>query len=371
MEGSKKRNYGIDLLRLVAMFMVCVLHVLGQGGILSAVQGDAVSFRTAWLLEIAAYGAVDCFALISGYVGVGARWRPRNILVMWGGVVFWAISAELAYNVIHPGTYAVADVVKCLFPVLCGSPWYFRSYAAMFPLIPLMNRTVKSQGEHACKVTLFALLICFSVIPLLADGDLAGLSSGYSAFWLALLYLAGACLRQSDVLSGAKMAQPIWVYVGCVLIGWVLFMVGAAVGGGAENAPEILARFYRWVTPNYISPLTVLGAVALLAAFARLQLPGAHVRAIKYAAPAAFGVYIIHSQPCVWAHLGGSTAWVAALPVAAMPFAVVGLASGIFVVCFVMEKVRLWLFSRLGISAGLARVGDWLERKIQDYADCA
>ena len=29
-----ERNYGIDLLRLVLMYMVCMLHTLGQGGTL-------------------------------------------------------------------------------------------------------------------------------------------------------------------------------------------------------------------------------------------------------------------------------------------------------------------------------------------------
>ena len=33
-QKSAVRNYGIDLLRIVAMFMVLLLHVLGQGGIL-------------------------------------------------------------------------------------------------------------------------------------------------------------------------------------------------------------------------------------------------------------------------------------------------------------------------------------------------
>lgn len=27
-----KRNYGIDMLRILSMYMVVVLHVLGQGG---------------------------------------------------------------------------------------------------------------------------------------------------------------------------------------------------------------------------------------------------------------------------------------------------------------------------------------------------
>lgn len=370
MEGSQKRNYGIDLLRLVAMFMVCLLHVLGQGGVLAAVQRGTAAFGLAWLLEIAAYGAVDCFALVSGYVGIRARWRPRNIVVMWSGVVFWALSAELAYNAIHPGTYTTSDIIKCFFPVLMGSPWYFRSYAAMFPLIPLMNRAVESLDEHECKVALAVLFVCFSSMPLLADGDLAGLAAGYDAFWLALLYLAGACLRKSDVLDKATVPRPKWIYVACILLGWALYMVGVASGGGAEGAPEMLARLYRWVSPNYISPLTVCGAVALLAAFARLELSSGQKKAIKFSAPAAFGVYIIHSQPCVWRHLAGSTAWVATLPVAVLPFVVVGLALAIFAACFALEKIRIWLFVRLRINAAFARIGDRIESKIQGYATC-
>lgn len=31
----KERNYGVDLLRIISMYLVIILHVLGQGGILS------------------------------------------------------------------------------------------------------------------------------------------------------------------------------------------------------------------------------------------------------------------------------------------------------------------------------------------------
>lgn len=30
--GNEKRNYGIDMLRLVAMFFVVIHHILGHGG---------------------------------------------------------------------------------------------------------------------------------------------------------------------------------------------------------------------------------------------------------------------------------------------------------------------------------------------------
>ena len=67
MEKIIKRNYGIDALRLISMFMVVVLHVLGQGGVLKAAKNG--QYIISWLLEIIAYCAVNCYAIISGYVG--------------------------------------------------------------------------------------------------------------------------------------------------------------------------------------------------------------------------------------------------------------------------------------------------------------
>ncbi|EOS72255.1 hypothetical protein C819_04357, partial [Lachnospiraceae bacterium 10-1] len=52
-----ERNYGIDLLRIIAMLLVVVLHVLGQGGVLEASKG--VRAAVAWFFEVAAYCAVD------------------------------------------------------------------------------------------------------------------------------------------------------------------------------------------------------------------------------------------------------------------------------------------------------------------------
>ena len=63
-EKKHEKNYGIEWLRILSMYMVAVLHTLGQGGILGSFKQGDLSFSIAWFLETAAFGAVDCFALI-------------------------------------------------------------------------------------------------------------------------------------------------------------------------------------------------------------------------------------------------------------------------------------------------------------------
>lgn len=89
--SSDRRNYGIDLLRMLSMFMVSVLHVLGQGSVLSASGKIPLNYAFAWFLEISAYCAVNCYALISGYVGVKSRFKYTTSLIFgfrWFSTLF-------------------------------------------------------------------------------------------------------------------------------------------------------------------------------------------------------------------------------------------------------------------------------------------
>ena len=67
-QNSKERNPGIEVLRIVSMFAIVVLHVLGYGGVLGAAKGGATG-ALAWLLETICLCGVTVFGLISGYVG--------------------------------------------------------------------------------------------------------------------------------------------------------------------------------------------------------------------------------------------------------------------------------------------------------------
>ncbi len=52
-ETKNERNSGIDLLKTVSMFMVVMLHVLGQGGVLKALPFASVQYFVARFIEIA------------------------------------------------------------------------------------------------------------------------------------------------------------------------------------------------------------------------------------------------------------------------------------------------------------------------------
>ena len=70
------RNDGIDLLRIVSMYMITILHVCGQGGAMVRIASHPATYYACWLLETMCMCAVNCYGLISGYVGVKSTFRP-------------------------------------------------------------------------------------------------------------------------------------------------------------------------------------------------------------------------------------------------------------------------------------------------------
>ena len=82
-----KRNFGIDLLKITAIFMVVILHTNGHGGILFSPSLTYTqenffysNYSIVWLIEYLAYCAVNCYALITGYF----YWNKKfNIINSW------------------------------------------------------------------------------------------------------------------------------------------------------------------------------------------------------------------------------------------------------------------------------------------------
>ena len=95
---KNERNYGIDLLRILAMYMVVILHILGCGGILWTCEKFSLNYYVAWFLETSAYCAVDVFAMISGYVMVNAKFNGFRIIPLYLTVLFYSAIITLLFR---------------------------------------------------------------------------------------------------------------------------------------------------------------------------------------------------------------------------------------------------------------------------------
>lgn len=359
--SDAKRNYGIDLLRMLSMFMIVNLHVLGQGGAMVRIVGAEAGYYAAWFLETCAYCAVDCYGLISGYVGVNGKFRLARLLELWLQVFFYSAGITLLYAIFAPQLMTWDYLWKAIFPVSRKTYWYFSCYAGLFLVMPFLNKLVNSLQEREVKRMAVALFLIFSVgtaIPKAAGSDVLQLVGGYSFVWLCVLYLLGACIRKCN-FSRWKNRSYLLAYFGLVTFSWAFKIIVETITRSVLGK----AKFGRLFT-GYAAPTILLCAVCLFLIFERLKCGSALLKkVIAIAAPLSFSVYLIHTQPVIWDNLlKGAFSQYRYLPWPVILIAVPLTAAAIYLVCSLVDWMRKKLFDAMGVRRFSERIAGALER---------
>ena len=341
-----ERNHGIELLRIFAMLLAAVLHILKKGGVITASEGNLAAYSTVWLLEAAAYCAVNCYALISGYVGYSDRPKPLRLarcIELWLQVVFYSVIITTVYCIAGVGSVGVSDFADAFLPVTSKQYWYFTAYIGMFFFIPLLNALVRRLNRRALVSLCIMLIAVFSLYDTFASfwkKDPLALVGGHSPLWLGVLYIFGAAMKKLRVPESMSSKKALLIYASAAVFTALFKITG-----------DRLLRFVPGsLSVRDTSPTVLLCAAALLVAFARFT-PGRKLTefAVLFA-PAAFGVYLLHVSPLVFEHvIGNRFAFIGRLPFPLIPFAVLASAGVILVVGLAADKVRILLFKALGV----------------------
>lgn len=327
---GSQRNYGIDLLRLVLMYMVCILHTLGRGGVLGACEAGTTEFRVFWFIEILSYCAVDGFAIISGYTATDKPRKYEKLADMWFQAFFYSfvLTVVLTATGLNPD-WSIKGLIKLALPVTFETFWYFTAYFALFFVIPILNRFIFSIDEKTARTVLLVCVVLFTCVELLAGAFKT--QWGYSALWLMILYCVGAMAKRGKVFEKKKTITLLMQWGVCILLTWCVH-VFAGIGR----------------LTSYVSPTIVVSGLIMVILFSRLHLKGAVVARLS---PLAFGIYLFQLNPVIWNNcLQGAVSSVVQLSIPVGVICVFAVAALIFFSGLLVEFVRSKLAKAIGIS---------------------
>jgi len=345
---AKERNYGVDLMRILCMLMIVVYHMLGYGSIITHPGISQKGFLLCRLLQAACFTAVNGYALISGYVGIGTRYRYSQLAALWLRVFFYSAGLTLVMAAVMPGAVTRDAAIGSVFPLISGKYWYFTAYAACFALMPLARAAVERLNKRQMGAFLAAALVVYSLIPTAVVGDPFMLGKGYDGLWLLLMFALGAYIRKYDLFKRITLPGAAVIFIACAAV----TVAGGYVREGIMVRMTGEKSGYGWLLRND-SPTMVIGAASMLLFCARLRISRGK-RIIALLAPLCFSVYLIHEHPLFHSimHTWGLY-HIAELRTVLIVPAVLGVALGVYAACSAIDLLRHWLFGRLGVSRRL------------------
>jgi surface polysaccharide O-acyltransferase-like enzyme len=341
---SDNRNYGIDLLRIVLMFLITLVHVLKRGGVLEAsMHAPGPAFEIAWFLNAGALFSMDCFGLISGYVMSRARYRPSRIVRVWLQVFCYSFGIDLVFHAWGTPVSAV-DLIKSATPILSKQYWYATAYFGLFLFMPFLNILLRRLSRKGLTLLCGICLELFSLSsPIWHEPYLT--NRGFSLLWLTVLYVLG---------------WYVGVYGSTLKIGNKAIYALIAAGFLATYLPVVTLS--NTVFHNSVSPPVLLMALGTLVLASRARPCGRLVRAVRALSPAAFGIYLIHLHPLVKEHfLLGRFAPLARLNPSLMALGAIGASLAICALCLLIDSVRIAVFRWLRVK----RLCEWIDEKLR------
>ena len=274
--NNKTRNSSIELVRLLAMFMIVYYHL-----ILFFIEPiDSNPIYKA--IQIPLHIGVILFVLISGYFGIRPSFRGFFKILCVVAVYYLPLRLWYVYKM-NMGGVAMLDS----FHVLSKTPyWFVRTYLCLYLISPLLNKCLKDISARERIYFLFA----FSVIAVylgLLQCDIS-LIDGKNLTNFILIYIIGNTIK----IGHDKLSQ----LSNIIFMGFFFFMNIVLVFLFCYFYNTRISVFiWNWSFPYY-SPFLFISSILFFIPFTRFTINSSR---INYLAASAFSIYIIHHQPVV------------------------------------------------------------------------
>lgn len=319
-----QRQSGVELLRIIAIFMVLVCHanarVLGLPSpedFVSSASSSVVRIFFACIGE----GGVDIFVMISGWFGIHAK--PKGLAKLLFQVFFllWGIYA--VFLLAGHATLNAHDIKVCL--TLTEEYWFVMAYIGLYILSPVLNAFVEKATKREFQMVLVAFY-AFQCYYCWISGAY-DYYSGYSVTFFCGLYLTARYFRLYPVKVAASHSTAVF-FVSLLVTTVVSTVAMARLGNGAHMI-------------RYDNPLVIISSLALLSTFARMRFCS---RVVNSLATACFAVYIIHFDPLVFHYFAMAVRWVYQSTSGLLTVAGIGaFLVGVFLACWLIDRVRLYV----------------------------
>ena len=342
-----KRNYGIDLLRIISMIKIIILHLNLFSGYLK-LNFSSPKYKKIWRLEIFSYPAVNCFGLISGYVGY-KKYKFANLIYLWVLVFFYSMGISSYLFFFTKNGINKKNFILSLFPILIKRHWYVNAYFLMYLLLPFINYGILLINKNLYRNLVIFILIFYlshyTITKLLGIKNNTFLNDGYSTMWLLLLYIIGGYLGK--YANDTKKNNYLFLFL---LLYIISFFFNSEIH---FKLLRISSKIPNKIFINYISPTTVIQAISLIIVFSNLKIENKFlIKIISFLTPLNFSAQLIHAR-LFRANLSIIKIffnYIIMLKIKGLFYKIFGIGIIIYIICICIDYIRFLIFKLLKIK---------------------
>lgn len=287
---SKNRDSNIELLRIVAMFLVLLVHADFYSFDSPSIEDlDHNTFNSVGriFLQSLSIACVDIFVMISGWFGI----KPslKGFLSFIFQCLYFLVGVYVVCAIVGISTFSVRGLLENLLFVKDLDYWFIKSFIILYLFAPMLNAFVNTCSKKQLLVTLIAFYAFQSLYGWLYPSA-TFFEAGYSPVSFMGLYLLARYIRLYPTkVSSLKPSTDAVIILGLCILQTI------AVVGCIELRIPVVNQLVNY--GGYINPLTILTSAYFVLCFSKITIQS---KAINWVAGSSFAVYLFSTHKCIF-----------------------------------------------------------------------
>lgn len=278
---SAKRQTNIEILRIVAMFLVLAVHAnfysLGTPTA-ATIAENPVGSAIRIVLCVTCCMCVNLFILISGWFSI----KPslRGFAKFAFQCLYFSIGIYAVMLLTGNAQISLLDISRCFY--FTSWDWFVKAYIGLYIIAPALNALVDKINKKQLQYFLVSFYLFQTIYSI--RGSAPFIESGYSTFSFIGLYMIGRYLSKYG-LPTVYNKQLIGFTILPILLTSTLYYFDASKD----------AFMFSGMCLSYANPIMIIAASALTILFSRLKV--GYNRYINFISASAFAAYLFHYDP--------------------------------------------------------------------------
>ena len=336
---KKERNTNLELFRIIAMLLIVAHHYVVNSGVMDLIYVDLMSARSIFLLLLGAWGktGINCFVLITGYFMCKSSITAKKFAKLLFEVMLYRIVINAIFWISGYGTFSLIGMVKALFPFNSVGTGFTPAFLLFFLLIPFLNILVRSMSKKQHVYLLFLLSFVYIILGTLKI--VFPVTMNYFS-WFSVLYIFAAYVRlyPNNFFESAKAWG--WLALASVVISALSVVACAFISARLDKT-----LVYYFVTDSNTFLAFATGFSSFMF-FKNVKIR--YSPFLNAVAASCFGVLLIHSnnenmRRWLWQDVLNVRG---AFYESFMPFHAILSVLAIFIVCVIIDRLRIAFLER-------------------------
>lgn len=284
--AKKERNIGLDILRILSMFLITARHYIGYSGVTESLGFSSLNGIFVNVLSVTVIPATNIFVLISGYFLVNSAFKPQRIVKIWAETFFYSVLFFIVGLILNFKRFSLSNLIFALLPFVSRHYWFSVTYIVLILVSPFLNKVIISitEKEHRLLVVGGGILLSgWTTIVYFSQGVVTGGNRGL--LWFMYLYLIGAYInlyREKIKFNAINIIVTVFSFVVILAYNFLL--------------PK-LSFISNFPINTDDSVFSLILSVALFVAFLNIRINNKKIKEIVVAlAASSFGVYLIQEN---------------------------------------------------------------------------